>query len=204
MVTSGIPELSARDQRYHPFHTHVYVYGFEDAEMGQSFFHDPARLALPRTERVELAGGAFVLRSPEPLQPYARCIGEWIEHWARETPDQVALAERLPDGQWREVRYGELRRTVGAAAQGLLDLGLPAGRPVVVLSDNAVDHALLMLAAMHVGRAVCTVSSAYSRLTKDFTKIGAILRTLQPGNRLSNKPVTPAEWKAVMQLLESA
>jgi predicted RNA-binding protein with PUA-like domain len=32
----------------------------------------------------------------------------------------------------------------------------------------------------------------------------ATMRTLQPGNRLSITPVTPAEWKAVMQLLESA
>ena len=32
----------------------------------------------------------------------------------------------------------------------------------------------------------------------------ATMRTLQPGNRLSITPVTPAEWKAVLQLLESA
>ena len=32
----------------------------------------------------------------------------------------------------------------------------------------------------------------------------ATMRTLQPGNRLSITPVTPSEWKAVMQLLESA
>jgi feruloyl-CoA synthase len=57
---------------------------------------------------------------------------------------------------------------------------LPAGRPVVVLSDNAVDHALLALATMHIGRAVCTVSSAYSRLTKDHAKIRGILQMLQP------------------------
>ena len=54
------------------------------------------------------------------------------------------------------------------------------GRPVVVLSDNGIDHALLMLAAMHVGRPVCTVSSAYCRLTKDYTKIQGILNTLGP------------------------
>jgi feruloyl-CoA synthase len=51
---------------------------------------------------------------------------------------------------------------------------------VVVLSDNALDHLLLMLAAMHVGRAVCTVSSAYCRLTKDHSKIHGILNTLGP------------------------
>ena len=53
-------------------------------------------------------------------------------------------------------------------------------RPVVVLSDNAVDHAVLMLACLHIGRPVCTVSSAYSRATKDFSKIGSILEALGP------------------------
>jgi feruloyl-CoA synthase len=147
--------------------------------MALAFFDDPQRLAPPRAIRTPLPGGGFVLRSPEELAPYARCIGEWVEQWARDTPDAVALAERDASGGWRRLRYGELREAVGRVAQGLLDLGLPEG-PVVVLSDNAVDHAVLMLAAMHVGRPVCTVSSAYSRMAKDLSKIRGILRTLQP------------------------
>lgn len=148
--------------------------------MTGQFFEDPHWLAPPRAERVDLGGGAFLLRSPEPLGPYERCIGEWVERWARETPDAVALAERWAGCQWRQITYRELRQAVGAIGQSLLDLELEPGRPVVVLSDNSIDHALLILGAMHVGRTVCTVSSAYSRLTKDHTKIAAILRTLQP------------------------
>ncbi len=142
--------------------------------------HAPLDLALPRATVEHLGGGAFVLRSPEPLGVYARCIGEWLEHWAARTPEALALAERTPSGDWRRLDYAALRRAVGAVAQGLLDLNLPAGRPVVVLSDNAVDHAVLMLACLHFGRPVCTVSSAYSRATKDFSKIASILEALQP------------------------
>ena len=61
------------------------------------------------------------------------------------------------------------------------DPGVLPQAPVVVLSDNGIDHLLLMLAAMHVGRAVCSVSSAYCRLTRDYTKIHGILNTLGPG-----------------------
>ena len=57
-----------------------------------------------------------------------------------------------------------MRQRVGSVAQALLDLQLPAQQPIVVLSDNALDHLVLMLAAMHIGRAVCTVSSGYCRL----------------------------------------
>ena len=73
-------------------------------------------------------------------------------------------------------------------AQGLLDLGLPAGRPVAVLSDNSVDHALMALACMHVGRPVCSVSSAYTRLTKDHARIHAILDTLGPALVYASDP----------------
>ena len=144
------------------------------------FFDDPTQLAPPRTLCERRPDGTLLLRSPEPLGDYARCIGEWVEQWARETPDALALAERDAAGEWRRVTYRALRAAIGGIGQALLDMALPADRPVVVLSDNAIDHALLALAAMHVGRTVCTVSSAYSRLTKDHTKLRGILQALQP------------------------
>ena len=148
--------------------------------MAIPFFDDPQNLAPPRVARIPFDDDSFVLRSPEPLKPYARCVGEWIERWAAETPDALAVAERDAQGGWRRLSWRELRRAVGAVAQSLLGLKLPPQRPVVVLSDNSVDHLLLMLGAMHVGRAVCTVSSAYCRLTQDYSKIHGILATLGP------------------------
>ena len=148
--------------------------------MSAAFFDDPAQLAPRRTERINLGGGAYLLRHLEPLQPYARCVGEWIEHWARTTPDAAALAEPDGAGGWTVLPWGALRQRIGAVGQALLDLALPEG-PVVVLSDNALDHAVLMLAAMHVGRPACTVSSGYSRLAgPDFSRLHAIFEALQP------------------------
>ncbi|MFZ2653258.1 MAG: feruloyl-CoA synthase [Burkholderiaceae bacterium] len=144
------------------------------------FFENPEMLAPARTLRSELGDGSVVLRSPEALRPYARCVGRWLEQWAEDTPDALAFAQRDASGAWRRLSWRELRWAVGAIAQSLLALDLPAAKPVVILSDNAIDHALLMLAAMHVGRAVCSVSSAYCRLTQDYTKIAGILRTLDP------------------------
>jgi len=148
--------------------------------MPQPFFEDPVLLAPRRTQRVELAGGGFLLQHPEPLQPYARCVGDWIEHWAAATPEATALAEPDGHGDWVRLSWRELRRRIGAVGQSLIDLRLPEG-PVVVLSDNALDHAVLMLAALHVGRPSCTVSSGYSRLAgPDFSRLHAILDALKP------------------------
>ncbi len=153
-----------------------------------SLFNDPASLAPPRAERIARADGGFVLRHPEPLQPHSRCIGDWLEHWALTTPQALFLAERTASGSWRQLSYAQARQQVGRIAQALLDLSLPQGQPVVVLSDNSVDHALLALAAMHIGVPVCTVSSAYCRLTKDTGKIKGILDALQPALLYAAQP----------------
>ena len=144
-----------------------------------SFLEDPRFMAPPHTLRESRPDGSFILRSAQPLEPYERCVGDWLERWAVETPDAVALTERDADGGWRQLTWRALRQQVGAVAQALLDLDLPEGRPVAILSDNAIEHAVLALAAMHVGRPSCTVSSAYSK-GKDLLRIGAILQALKP------------------------
>ena len=85
---------------------------------GGDLFDDLQMLAPPRTVRVRFDDGSFVLRSPEPLQPYARCIGEWLEHWARATPDAPAFAERAPAGGWRRLSWRETRAQVGPHRAG--------------------------------------------------------------------------------------
>ncbi|HEY6087142.1 MAG TPA: feruloyl-CoA synthase [Burkholderiaceae bacterium] len=142
----------------------------------------PSTESAPRVLRIDRSDGSFTLRSPEPLQAYARCVGEWLEHWARETPGATAFAEPAAAGEWTRLSWRDLRQRVGAVAQALLDLKLPASRPILVLSDNGLDHLVLLLAGMHIGTAVCSVSSAYCRLAQgDFTRLHAILRILAPG-----------------------
>jgi feruloyl-CoA synthase len=149
--------------------------------MAPGFFDDPLQLSPPRTVKTDLGSGAFTLHHPEPLAPYARCVGEWLERWAEETPDAVAFAEPAAGGGWTALTWRALREQTGAVAQALLDMRLAAGRPVVVLSDNSLDALLLSLAAMHTGRPVCTVSSGYCRLAQgEFSRIHGILRALEP------------------------
>jgi feruloyl-CoA synthase len=149
--------------------------------MSTSLLASSGALAPPAVVREQRADGSCVLRSPQALQPLGRCIGDWLDDWSALNPDGVFLAERDSAGQWRRLTYAQARKQVGRIAQGLLDLQIPAAKPVVIVSENAVEHALLSLAAMYVGRASCTVSSAYIRLTKEWSKIHGILDMLDPG-----------------------
>jgi len=138
------------------------------------------RFAPAEVDVEQRADGIRVLRSPQPLKPYARCLGEHLERWAQEAPDRCFLAERA-GAVWRRLTFGDAlaqARSIGAA---LLARGLSAERPAMVLSDNAIDHALLMLGAMHVGVPVAPISPAYSLMSKDFAKVKAIAALLKPG-----------------------
>ena len=125
--------------------------------------------------------GALVLRSPQKLLPYARCAGEWLEKWAIAVPERTFLAERAAGGGWRRVSYAEALRNARAVGAALLRRGLSAERPVAVLSDNGVNHALLALGAMHVGIPVAPISPAYSLMSRDHAKLKAIFALLSPG-----------------------
>ena len=124
--------------------------------------------------------GSLVARSPASLPSYPRCLGEYLERWAREKPDDTFLAER--DGaEWLRLTWADARSQVRAIAANLLERGLSADRPVVVLSDNSIEHGLVALAAMHIGVPVAPVSPAYSLMSKDFGKLRTVFDLLQPG-----------------------
>ncbi|MDN5003106.1 feruloyl-CoA synthase [Bradyrhizobium sp. GCM10027634] len=138
--------------------------------------------ATPRTVVERRADGSIVLRSPEPLRESARCVGDWLEQWARRTPGTVFLAERAnADAPWTTVTYAQALQQVRGAASWILAQGLSIERPLAILSDNSIDHALLALAAQHVGVPSAAISPAYSLMSKDFEKLKSMIALLQPG-----------------------
>lgn len=142
--------------------------------------HSSLRFAPSLVDVDKRADGSYVLRSPQKLGPHSRAVGQWLERWAGETPDRVYLGERLEHG-WRKLTYRQTLEAVRRIGQSLLDMGLDVQRPVAILSENSVDHALLALAAMHVGVPVSPISPAYSLLSKDFVKLKNIFALLRPG-----------------------
>lgn len=142
----------------------------------------PAKFAEPHLLIEARADGTRILRSGIDLsEDYSRCIGEWLEHWAHTTPGALFLAERDASGAWVKLSYGEARRRVVAIASWLLKQQLSAERPVVILSDNSIEHALLMLAALHIGVPSCAISPGNSLMSRDFGKLKANIELLRPG-----------------------
>ena len=126
-------------------------------------------------------GGAAYVRSRRALGSYPRSIVDTLDDWAAAAPDRVLIADRGPDGEWRRLTYAEAAERSRSIAQYLLDLGLSADRPIVVLSGNSMEHALLALGAMRAGVPYAPVSPAYSLVAKDFGKLRHIFDLLTPG-----------------------
>jgi feruloyl-CoA synthase len=146
------------------------------------------RMAPPRVDAERRPDGVIVLRSPEPLAPYSRAVGEWLVRWAVQTPDRCFLAERSGEG-WRRLTYADTLDRVRRIGTSLLSRGLTAATPVVILSENSISHALLALGAMHAGLAVAPISPAYSLMSSDKEKLKFIFELLQPGLVFAENPV---------------
>jgi feruloyl-CoA synthase len=139
------------------------------------------RFAEPAVLVETLAGGGMILRSPHAIGPVPRAVGVWLEDWAGRDPGRLFLAQRDGAGAWRRIGYGEALAASRAIGQALLDRRLGPERPVMILSDNGIDHALLALGAMQVGVPVSPVSTAYSRLSQDFAKLRYVRDLVEPG-----------------------
>ena len=125
--------------------------------------------------------GVIVLKSRTPLDPFEPHIPASLAKWAAARPDHTWLAQRKgPERQWRKVSYGEAKRTADALTQALLDMKLPAGRPVAILSGNSIEHALMTQAAMQARIPAAPVSPAYSLMSQDHAKLKYLFGLVKP------------------------
>jgi len=114
------------------------------------------------------------------LEPYAENTCSWLIDWAQQAPDRTLLAERAAGGDWRRISYVAALTAVRGVAQSLLDQGVVAERPVMLLSDNSIANAIMQMAAIFIGVPAVPVSPAYSLMSQDFGKLKYIFELVGP------------------------
>jgi feruloyl-CoA synthase len=134
----------------------------------------------------EGADGIRYLTAEQPLAPFATRMTDRLVEWADTCPDRSWLAQRVRNadgskGDWRHVSYGEAHAAARNIAQALLERGLSAQRPVLILSENDLDHALLAMGCMLAGIPWCPLSPPYSTISIDYSKLRHAVTTLTPG-----------------------
>lgn len=126
-------------------------------------------------------GGTIYLRPKAQLGDYPVRITDRLHHWAGAEPNRAFMAERNAARGWRQITYAELLTSSRHIASALLGRGLSAERPIVILSGNSIDHALIAFGALYAGIPFCPVSPAYSLVSKDYGKLGFLMKLLTPG-----------------------
>ena len=127
------------------------------------------------------SAGQFLLRSTTKLSPYPTRLTERLLYWAHEAPERTFIAKRVAGGDWRRISYAQALDLARRIGQALLDRGLSADRPLMILSENDLEHAMLALAALHVGVPFVPVSSAYSLVSQDHAKLRHVTELMTPG-----------------------
>src|SRR6266481_4637839 len=125
--------------------------------------------------------GTIYLRPKTAIGEYPARLTDRLHHWAKTEPDRVFMAERDGGRGWRQITYAELLTSSRHIASGLLARGLSAEKPVVILSGNSIDHALIAFGALYAGIPFCPVSPAYSLVSKDYGKLSYLMKLLTPG-----------------------
>jgi len=146
----------------------------------------PLKFGVTRVELRDGSTGTHYLKAEQALQDFPERMTDRLRHWAEQAPERTLFARRvkLADGSfgdWRHVSYQEAWRTARNIAQGLIDRGLNAERPVAILSENSLEHALLALGCMLAGVPFVPTSPPYSLVSVDYDKLKHVLKTVTPG-----------------------
>ena len=127
------------------------------------------------------ADGCWLLRSLDPLRDYPQRFTEYLVRWAHQRPSAVWLAQRDASGGWRKLTYLAGYQQIERIPAALLDRELSSERPLMILSGNSIEHALLTFAAMHIGVPVAPISPAYSLLDPETARVRHAVTLLTPG-----------------------
>ncbi|WMT74233.1 feruloyl-CoA synthase [Bradyrhizobium sp. Ash2021] len=125
--------------------------------------------------------GTIYLRPKAQLGEYPVRLTDRLHHWAGIEPNRVFMAERDATRGWRQITYAQLLNSARRIASALLARGLSAEKPIVILSGNSLDHALLAFGALYAGIPFCPVSPAYSLVSRDYGKLSFLMKLLTPG-----------------------
>jgi feruloyl-CoA synthase len=146
----------------------------------------PLRFGVTRVVLRQGPPGVHYLRADQALESYPARITDRLQHWALTAPGRSFMARREKQadgttGDWRHLSYAQAWAAARGIAQGLLDRGLSAERPVLILSGNDLEHAQLALGCLVAGVPFVPVSPQYSLVSQDYDKLRHVVKTVTPG-----------------------
>lgn len=127
-------------------------------------------------------GGVIYLTSKHPAGAEPLSIGHILVDRAAQHPERPFLREREGSGgPWRTATYGEALSAAESIAQSLIDRGLHQESPVLILSGNSIEHALLTLGCLIAGVPAVPISPSFSLASDDHSRLLHCANGVGPG-----------------------
>lgn len=128
-----------------------------------------------------LDSGVQIVNSPRKPLAVAGNLVEVLARAAEKYAERTFLAQRDSDRTWARLSFKQADERSSRVAQWLLSLELPEATPVMILSENSLEHALFMLGAMKARLPIVPVSPGYSLMSRDHRKLRHIHSLVKPG-----------------------
>jgi feruloyl-CoA synthase len=135
----------------------------------------------PEIVVVRRADGVVLVESRHDAGSNPRSLAHLLQIQARAFPDRPFIRQRTEgDGPWRTLTYGQALDQAERFAAWLIARGVSAGEPVLILSGNSIEHAVVSLGAMTAGAPAAPLSPAFSLLATDHATLRHCASAVRP------------------------
>ncbi len=109
------------------------------------------------------------------MQLSDRTLGDWLEHWAQETPDKeyIVYSDRDLRYTWKE-----FDQRVNYVAKGLIAIGVTRGSHVGIWAQNVPDWLTYLYACAKIGAIYVTVNTNYKQNELEYLCQNSDMHTL--------------------------
>lgn len=156
---------------------------------------------MPHAVNLSRQGEDILLTSQVPLDDVVEKTADWLHHWAETTPGNVFLSERSDDS-WRDVTFSQALEAVRAIATSLASRNMGPDTPIVVLSGNSINHALLSFGAQYAGVPTVPLAEQYSLITEAHGRLVYVLDKVSPAMAFTDDAGLYAAALALPQLAD--
>jgi feruloyl-CoA synthase len=137
---------------------------------------------------VKKPDGTVIISNNIQLNDINQTMLDSLDQHADQKPEAIFLRERSDQG-WNEISYGEFQQRVLNVAGKLLSLELSKDKPLLTLSPNSINHAVILFAAMTISVPVCPVSPAYALMVKNYDRLETVINIIKPSLIYVSDPI---------------
>ena len=131
------------------------------------------------------------------LQLSERTMGDWLEYWAKETPDKEYIVYSDRDLRFT---WADFNRRVNNMAKGLISIGVTRGSNVGIWAQNVPDWLTFLFATAKIGAVAVTVNTNYRTEEMAFLMKDSDMHTLCMTDGVKGSNYTDIIYELVPEL----